>query len=166
MQRTTMRALVVGIAVLVTALVGAAPRADAAAISGTATGTFTGTATSTLVGTVGGVSYYSTIFTTTYSGGLTGTVNDIETDIVRANGSWIGDGTEICASCTLGGRRGGYVAQFRGSGPNWSAGLPYSGGLIFTRGTGGLAGLQGGGPFWQGSAAARGSYAYAYYLPS
>src|SRR5579863_9902828 len=74
-----------------------------------------------------------------YSGPLIGTAIDNDTYIVRADGSLTGAGTEDCAVCTLGGQTGSYSAVFT---------FTENGGrLQFISGTGGLAGLHGGGTF-------------------
>jgi hypothetical protein len=94
-----------------------------------------------------------------YAGDLTGMATDTDTLVVHSDGSYEGHGTEVGTSVTLGGRTGGFTAAFvfRGSG------VPYSGTLIFTGGTGGLAGLHGEGTF-QGDAFGNQTYSYRYWF--
>ena len=116
----------------------------------------------TLVRTVGNTSVYVTVANVPYSGGLSGTAIDTETDFVGSNGAWAGYGTEVCTSCSLGGRTGGYTAVYVDAGLNYfTTGLPAEGYLTFTGGTGELAGLHGGGTFG-GNASNPGSYSYNY----
>jgi hypothetical protein len=78
-----------------------------------------------------------------YKGGVTGIAVDTGTEINHSNGSFAGSGTELCASCTVGGKKGAFIAHYVFSG----SGATYSGTETFTRGFGGLAGLGGGGRF-------------------
>jgi hypothetical protein len=88
-----------------------------------------------------------------YSGGLNGIAVDDYALIVRADGSVTGQGTETCSACTIGGRTGDYTATFALRGTT----AHVSGRLTFQSGSGGLAGLHGGGTFEGG---VTGSYAY------
>jgi hypothetical protein len=151
------------VAVLGALVVGFGPPAQAS-IPMTATGTFGFNLISlTLVRTVGTTSVYSEVADVPYSGGLSGTATDRETDIVNnKNGSWAGVGTEVCTSCTLGGRAGGYTAIYTDAGSNYfTTALPYQGYLIITGGTSGLAGMHGGGMFG-GNASNPAFYSYNY----
>jgi hypothetical protein len=128
----------------------------------TATGTFGFNLISSTSRTVGNTFIYSLVATVPYSGGLTGTATDRETDIVNSNGSFVGFGTEVCTSCTLGGGTGGYTAVYALAGLNYfTTSLPFEGYLTFTSGTGGLAGLHGGGTF-AGNASNPAFYSYNY----
>jgi hypothetical protein len=53
-------------------------------------------------------------------------------------------GTEVCGSCTIGGRTGSYIAAYS---VTVSVSGVVAGHLTFTSGSGGLAGLQGEGTF-------------------
>jgi hypothetical protein len=145
---------------LVGVLVGFAPRADASAITGTATGTVTVTnVQQTVIGHHGGDTYYYETFTATYNGGLSGTTLNWDVYIRHSNGVLTTQvGYQSCASCTIGGRTGGYTAEwnFLGSDTNGITDL------IITRGFGGLTGLVGGGIFLSN---ATGSYTMTYELP-
>jgi hypothetical protein len=76
--------------------------------------------------------------------------------VVHADGSVSGFGSETCHSCTIGGRTGSFTAVFASR----SSGAGISGRETFVRGTGGLAGLHGGGTF-EGTPAGN-TYSYAY----
>jgi hypothetical protein len=153
-----MRKLVSSAAVLITLLAGGAYPA-AASTSVTATGTFTSMSdTLTPLGTAGGDTYYDEVLPLAYKGALTGIAIDMDTLVMHKNGSLNAQGTETCASCTIGGKTGAFVATW------WLAGTTttYAGTLLFTRATGGLAGLHGGGTF-QGTGSAQ-TYAYTYWF--
>ena len=153
--------LVPGVAV-VAALVGGFGVPARASTPTTATGTFGINLISSTSRTVGNISFYYLVSTVPYFGGLTGTATDRETDIVDSNGSFVGYGTEVCTSCTLGGRTGAYTALYTIAGLNYfTTALPYEGYLTFTGGTGGLAGLHGGGTFG-GNASNPAVYSYNY----
>jgi hypothetical protein len=125
--------------------------------------------TSTLIRTVGDISIFSSRYQTPYFGttplDLTGPAINTETDIVHSDGSFDNHGTEVCTPCTLGGRAGGFTAVYEFTGSNWytNGGYPYQGHLTFTGGSGGLAGLHGGGTFG-GTITNPGFYAYSYWF--
>jgi|SRR5579859_3218112 len=140
-----MRKLIASTLLILVVLMGFVPPAAASSRS-VATGSFNYVpTTTTLIRTAGGNSYYAEVASVTWSGGLSGVATDTETYVVHADGSFSGHGTEVCAACTIGGRTGSYTARIEFAGP----GASYSGRLIF-HGSGGLAGLRGGGVF-QGS---------------
>jgi hypothetical protein len=150
-----------GIAMSAALLAGLGAPAEASTPM-TATGTFGFNLISSTSRTVGNISFYSTVASVPYYGGLTGTATDRETDIVDRNGSSVGYGTEVCTACTLGGRTGGYTAVYALAGLNYfTTGVPVEGYLTFTSGTGGLVGLHGGGTFG-GTASNPGFYSYNY----
>jgi hypothetical protein len=152
-----MRKLVSSVTVVAALLMGFAPRAGAATLSGTATGTFTNLSdTQTTTGSAGGDTYIDEVLPLTYHGGLSGIAIDTDTFVVHHDGSYVGIGTEVCASCSIGGRTGTLIASFLFAG----SGSTYAGTLLFTRATGGLAGLHGGGTF-KGTATSQ-TYAYTY----
>jgi hypothetical protein len=156
-----MRNVVSAVAVVVALLVGLAQPAAAAPVSGTATGTFTISDDNlTPIRTVGGITFSAETSFIQYTGGLDGLTSAADTSVQFPNGSFLGlKGTGSCTSgCTLGGRMGGFTAvfEYRGSG------VQYAGTLTFTSGTGGLAGLHGGGTFW--SDATGNFYSYNYHF--
>jgi hypothetical protein len=158
-----MRKIVSSVAVMAVLLVGVAHPA-AASTPVTATGTFeVSLVSSTLIRTAGANTFfYALVGNVPYFGDLTGTATDTETDIVHSDGSYVASGTEVCTSCTLGGRIGGYTSVYAYTGSNYfTTGVPIQGHLTFTGGTGGLAGLHGGGAFG-GTAGAPGFYSYNY----
>jgi hypothetical protein len=163
-EKRAMRRLVSSLAVVAALLVGFAPRAAAASISGTATGT--GTTTNfqqRLIGRVGGDTYYYQTFTVVYSGDITGTASDTVITIVHSDETETAqEGSEICASCTVAGRTGGYAAEwnFIGSATTGAGG----GAFIWTRGSGGLRGLVGGGTYYSPPSGVA-TFSYSYYLP-
>jgi len=91
-----------------------------------------------------------------YAGDLSGTATDTDVFILHPDGSFEAHGTESCTLCTLAGKHGSFTSTFTFSG----IGFSYRGALTFTGGTGGLAGIHGGGPF-QGDDTGN-SYSYAY----
>jgi hypothetical protein len=122
--------------------------------SAVASGTFTFVLTSsTHIGTAGGDSFDLQVSTITSVGGVTGVATDTQTVVTRADGSVNADGTEVCSSCTIGGRTGSYIAAYSFT---VSVAGVVAGHLTFTSGSGGLAGLQGEGTF------AAGTYSYNY----
>jgi hypothetical protein len=160
-----MRKFMSAIAVVATLLIGFAPHA-AASTPVTATGAFGYSLVSqTLIRTAGtNTVFYATVASVPYSGDLTGPATDTEIDIVHSDGSFTTHGTEVCiAGCMLGGRTGGYTSVYEFTGSNWytNGGYPYQGHLTFTGGTGGLAGLHGGGTFG-GTLAIPSFYTYTY----
>ena len=122
--------------------------------SGVASGSFTSAQTSkTHIRTTGGDSFDLRVSSETYVGGVTGVTTGTSTDVTHADGSVNGDGTEVCSSCTIGGRTGSYIAAYSFT---VSVAGVLAGHLTFTSGSGGLAGLQGEGTF------AAGTYSYNY----
>jgi hypothetical protein len=108
-----------------------------------------------------GVGFVKEVDMDTYIGGLVGAATDTYTfSFVLANGSGAGHGTEVCNSCTIGGRTGGYTAVFNFRVP--AGGGNFTGTETFIHGTGGLAGLRGGGSF-QGNGAVN-TYSYTYHF--
>ena len=93
-----------------------------------------------------------------YTGDLTGVVDATDLLIVRSDGSVNGYGVETCQTCTIGGRTGSLTAVFTLHGS--AAGI--TGTEKFVSGTGGLAGLHGGGPFDAGPAGNAYSYRYRF----
>jgi hypothetical protein len=158
------RKLVPSIVTVAAVVAGFSPPAQASTPM-TATGTFGFIPiSSTVIRTVGNISVYAVVGSVPYYDALTGTATDRETDIVRRNGSFVGYGTEVCTSCTLGGRTGGYTAVYTIAGLNYLiTAVPFEGYLSFTGGTGGLAGLHGGGTFG-GTTSNPGFYSYNYFF--
>ncbi len=153
-----MRKLLIVSASVVTVFAGLALPA-AASRRATASGTYTTSVVSKeVIRVADGVTVVKEVDTDVYAGDLIGAATDRYTLRVFANGSFTGEGTEVCHSCTLGGRTGGFTARFRftGSGNN------YTGTETFIRGTGGLRGLRGGGSF-RGTASGN-TYSYAYHF--
>ena len=93
-----------------------------------------------------------------YTGDLTGVVNATDVLIVHSDGSVNGYGLETCRTCTIGGRTGSLTAVFTLHGS--AAGI--TGTERFVSGTGGLAGLHGGGPFDAGPVGNTYSYRYRF----
>ena len=123
--------------------------------------------TSTLIRTIGDISIFYSVYQTPYNGALpvdlSGPATNTETDVVHSDGSVSAHGVEVCSPCTLGGRSGSFTAVYEFTGSNWytNGGYPYQGHLTFVHGTGGLAGLHGGGIFG-GTITNPGFYAYSY----
>ncbi len=103
--------------------------------------------TQTFLGMVGNDSLYFDITPGTFYGGITGKFVDQFYTRVRPDGSFTGYGTEVCTDCSIGGKTGTFYARFTFAGN--SAG--FSGKQFFTKGTGGLKGLHGGGTFQTGA---------------
>jgi hypothetical protein len=143
MSRRVIRAVVSSTAV-VAALAGCAPP-TAASPSAVASGSYTSVQTSkTHIRTAGGDSVDLLVFSVTSVGGLTGVATDTFTAATHADGSMDANGTEVCSSCTIGGRTGSYIAAFS---LTVSVAGVLAGHLTFTSGSGGLAGLHGEGTF-------------------
>jgi len=122
--------------------------------SAVASGTFTFVLTSSShIGTAGGDSFDLQVSSITSVGGVTGVATDTQTVVTRADGSINADGTEVCSSCTIGGRTGSYIAAYSFT---VSVAGVVAGHLTFTSGSGGLAGLHGEGTFTAGT------YSYNY----
>jgi hypothetical protein len=168
-RRTAVRKLLS--AALVAAMVVGFAHPAAASTPVTTTGTFGYVPiASTLIRTAGGTSLFYSRYEIPYYGtlpvDLSGPSTNTETDIVHSDGSFLAHGTEVCtSSCTLGGREGGFTAVYEFTGSNWYAngGYPYQGHLTFIEGTGGMAGLHGGGTFG-GTITNPGFYAYTYWF--
>jgi hypothetical protein len=153
MSSRVIRTVVSSTAVFVAALAGCAPPA-AASRQAVASGSFTSVQTSTThIRTAGGDSFDLLVESLTYVGGLTGVATDTFTAATHADGSWNADGTEVCSSCTIGGRTGSYIAAFS---LTVSVAGVVAGHLTFTSGSGELAGLHGEGTFTAGT------YSYNY----
>lgn len=133
----------------------------AASLPATATGTFTILSEDfTFVRAADGNSFFAGSLSILYAGGLTGPATDTESFVVYRDGTFRGHGIEVCSSCTIGGRTGGFTAVFEFSGgPDFTE---FAGRLTLIRGTGGLAGLHGGGTF-QGTGGVN-TYSYRYHL--
>ncbi|HLZ69974.1 MAG TPA: DUF3224 domain-containing protein [Dehalococcoidia bacterium] len=99
--------------------------------------------TRTLIGTADGNQFFDVVESPAYVGGLTGIAVDTYRLVVHADGSLNAQGIETCAGCTIGGRTGDYTATFSFS----AAGSRLNSRLTFQSGSGGLAGLHGGGSF-------------------
>lgn len=150
------------IAVLVVAMaVVLASTASGSGRWGTATGTFTVLSENyTPIGTVGDDSFFNGVLTLAYEGGLTGPAADSETFVISSDGTFAGRGVEVCTGCTIAGRTGDFAAVFTLSGgPSF---MQFSGTLKFICGSGGLAGLRGGGHFVGTDAGNTYSYRYRF----
>ncbi len=90
-----------------------------------------------------GNQFFTAVDTGLYSGGLSGIDNDSFTEVIHKDGSFEARGSEGCTGCTIGSRTGSFSAVFVFTGQ----GNTFEGSLTFTGGTGGLAGLHGGGKF-------------------
>jgi hypothetical protein len=113
--------------------------------SAVASGSYTFVQTSsTHIRTTGGDSFDLQVFSLTSVGGLTGVATDTQTAVTHADGSIDATGTEVCSSCTIGGRTGSYIAAYSLTA---SVSGVVAGHLMFTSGSGGLAGLHGDGTF-------------------
>jgi hypothetical protein len=99
---------------------------------------------STHIRTAGGDSFDLQVFSLTSVGGVTGVATDTQTAVTHADGSIDANGTEVCSSCTIGGRTGSYIAAYS---LTVSVSGVFAGQLTFTSGSGGLAGLHGEGTF-------------------
>jgi hypothetical protein len=138
-------------------LVGLAGPAHAS--SGHASGTFAFVSDNfEFRGVIGQNLVFAEVAVISYDGDLTGVATDTDTFILHPDGSFDAHGTETCAVCTLAGRHGSYTSTYVFSG----AGAAYHGALVVTGGSGGLAGLHGGGPF-QGDENGN-TYSYTYSL--
>lgn len=125
--------------------------------SGTAAGSFKFLSDQkTPIGQAGGNVFIREVASIQYSGGLRGTVSAGNVIVVHADGSVSGFGGETCHSCTIGGRTGSFTAVFAFH----STDTGIAGREVFVRGSGGLAGLHGGGTF-EGTPAGN-TYSYAY----
>lgn len=138
MRKLLFAPIVIGLAFL-----GAVPAA-AASPPATAAGNFTIlTDVTTPIRTADGNTVFSEVATGVYSGPLTGPFTDTDTFVVFKDGSFQTlRATEICTGCTLGGRTGSFNSVWTASGSE-----SITGHLTFTSGTGGFAGLHGGGTF-------------------
>ena len=144
MSSRVIRTFISSTAVLVLALAGCGSPATATP-SGVASGSYTFVQTSsTHIRTAGGDSFDLQVFSLTLVGGVTGVATDTHTAVTHADGSVNADGTEVCGSCTIGGRTGSYIAAYSVS---MSVSGVVAGHLTFTSGSGRLAGLHGEGTF-------------------
>lgn len=127
---------------------------------GTANGSFEFlTRTQTPIGQLGGDQFIYETASISYAGDLRGVVNGTDVIVVHSDGSFDGSGTETCDRCRLGGKTGSLSAVFEFHGTQ--AGI--TGQEFFTSGSGGLAGLHGGGPFQGGPAGNTYSYRYSFH---
>jgi hypothetical protein len=127
--------------------------------AGTATGTFEFlTDTKTPIAQAGGTQFIHEVASISYTGGLTCIADANDLLIVHSDGSVSGYGTETCRSCTIGGRTGSFTAVFAFH----STPTGIEGNEIFVSGSGGLAGLRGGGPFQGGPGGNTYSYDYRF----
>jgi hypothetical protein len=153
MSSRVIRTVVSSTTVVVVALAGCAPPASASR-QAVASGSYTFVQTSkTHIRTAGGDSVDLLVLSVTSVGGLTGVATDTFTAATHADGSVDAHGTEVCSSCTIGGRTGSYIAAFS---LTVSVAGVLAGHLTFTSGSGGLAGLNGEGTFRAGT------YSYNY----
>ncbi len=161
-SRTATRRLLIGSLLL--ALLMSLPIASRArAAQPVATGTWNLIShTQTPTGTAGGNQFFSVVESPAYVGGLTGIAVDTYTLVVHADGSLNAHGTETCTGCTIDGRTGDYTATFSFS----AAGSRQESRLTFQSGSGGLAGLHGGGSFvvTHTTPATGGTYAYSFHF--
>lgn len=155
---TAGRRILSGVAMALT--VSAALAIPAAADTrGTATGALTFLSdTKTPIGQAHGNLFIHEDASISYTGDLTGIAQASDTVIVHSDGSFIAYGSEVCHSCTIGGRTGTFTAVFAFHGDDSGV----TGTEIFVSASGGLAGLQGGGPFSAGPAGATYSYHYRF----
>lgn len=133
------------IVALLVASASIAASSTAARPAARATGSFTFLAdTITPIGSADGNVFLSEDASVAYAGDLAGAVNDTDTLVIHSDGSLNGHGTEVCQSCTIGGRTGSFAAVFTLNGsPDGSV----AGTLTITGAGGGLAGLHGQGAF-------------------
>lgn len=102
--------------------------------------------------------FFAGVLSLAYVGDISGRAVDTETFVVHSDGTFNVHGTEVCTACTIGGRTGDFKAVFvLTGGPSFTQ---YTGHLTFVCGTGGLAGLHGGGAFESTDAGATYSYRY------
>jgi hypothetical protein len=113
----------------------------------------------THIRTTGGDSFDLRVSSLTSVGGVTGVATDTSTDVTHADGSISSTGTEVCSSCTIGGRTGSYIATYSFT---VSVAGVVAGHLTFTSGSGGLASLQGEGTFQVVPPNTAGTYSYNY----
>jgi hypothetical protein len=126
----------------------------------TATGTFTSQELSSdVVRDLNNVFFFREVDLVTYTGGLAGAATDTYTArAVFGNDTGGAHGTEVCDSCTIGGRTGSYTAVFNFTEPPGFG--SFSGTETFTSAAGGLAGLRGGGSFQSNGTVDTYSYSY------
>jgi hypothetical protein len=149
-------------ALLVAAVALAAPAS--AGPPATASGSFLEiTGASTVTKAADGNLFLSGSDTGVYSGGLSGTVSDVWTAVLHKDGAFETRGTETCSVCTIGSRTGSYSAQWVFTGAYLPDGTgPFRGTLVFSSGTGGLAGLHGSGKFAGDAVAGTETYSFNY----
>ena len=118
---------------------------------------------STVTMAAGGNLFLSGFDTGVYTGGLSGTANDVWTAVLHADGSFETKGTETCAVCTIGAGTGSFSAEWVFKGAYLPDGTgPFAGTLVFNSGTGGLAGIHGGGKFAGDAVAGTETYSFNY----
>ena len=155
---TAARRMLLGTAMAMV-LSAAAAMPAAAQPAGAAIGAFTFlTDTKTPIGQAGGNQFVHEVASISYTGGLAGIADANDILVIHSDGSVNGYGSETCHSCTIGGRTGSFIAVFAFH--STSTGI--EGNEIFLSGSGGLAGLHGGGPFQGGPAGNTYSYEYRF----
>ena len=149
-------------AMLVTVVAFAAPAS--AGPSATASGSLVETGGgSTVTKAAGGNLFLSGFDTAVYTGGLSGTVRDVWTAVLHADGSFETKGMETCSVCTIGSRTGSFTARWVFKGAYLPDGTgPFAGTLAFKSGTGGLAGIHGSGKFAGDAVAGTETYSFNY----
>ena len=147
----------IALAAALSLALGSSVAARTNAKSTTATGTFK-FQSDFFSGTSGTVTEISQL---TLKGAITGVEIDQGTATLHSGGSFTGQGTEYCASCTIAGKRGAFMATYKYSG----SGNSYTGTETYTRGFGKLAGLKGSGTFQGNIATNSNSYTDHYTLP-
>lgn len=163
MTSQTPRRLLLLVGLALAAALGFGAAGAARADQPTATGTWNLLyRTRTLTGTAGGNQFFDVVESPAYVGGLTGVAVDTYALTVHSDGSVNGQGTEVCTGCTIGGRTGDYTATFSFS----AHGSRLVSQLTFQGGSGGLAGLHGGGSFvvTHTTPVVGGTYAYDYHF--
>jgi hypothetical protein len=141
------------------ALISLALPASATAKPGEASGSYASAApTDTVVRVAGTNVFIHEVADLTYSGGVSGGAHDDDVFVFHADGTYEGQGQETCASCTIGGKTGSFLAvfNFKGSGDS------FTGNLWFVSSGGGLSGLHGGGTFAGTLSGSGGTYSYQY----
>jgi hypothetical protein len=157
MRRTLIPAFIAFVAVAAMAAVSATP--VAARPPAVATGTFTFLSdTLSPIRSADGNIFLGEVASISYAGDLTGVVVATDTLLVHSDGSVDGHGTEVCSSCTIGGRTGSLTAVFAFH----VSGGQLTGTETFTSAAGGLSGLRGGGTF-EGNGAVN-TYSYSYHF--
>ena len=154
MRTRSFRIALIALALMAAGMLGGV--APAAVASPPAAGTATGSYTVQILDqtdfhTAGGNLFFNEVAELNYNGGLTGIASDTLSWVVHSDGSFNAHATEVCDSCTIGGRTGGYTAVFEFTGSGDEFGIPdfttLEGHQTVIRATGGLAGLHSQGTF-------------------